>query len=175
MGSLSILFRQCSYPVILKKILTELQVHHSSFSFSSPVDLPQAFGVDHILILVQMLSHAGASHNCSSLSILIRSAQDISEDSCFHSQSVQAIWRLLSHSSHLILPVQYLFQSIVQRCILLVGPNPQVFFQDLTWLSQLSRSYSQIHCKVWRKNELSSVKCLSPRSFKLFSLLVQSF
>ena len=132
MGSLSILFRQCSYPVILKKILTELQVHHSSFSFSSPVDLPQAFGVDHILILVQMLSHAGASHNCSSLSILIRSAQDISEDSCFHSQSVQAIWRLLSHSSHLILPVQYLFQSIVQRCILLVGPNPQVFFQDLT-------------------------------------------
>ena len=35
------------------------------------------------------------------------------------------------------------------------------------------RSYSQIHCKVWRKNELSSVKCLSPRSFKLFLLLAQ--
>ena len=28
---------------------------------------------------------------------------------------------------------------------------------------------------VWRKNELSSVKCLSPRSFKLFSSLVQLF
>ena len=56
-----------------------LLVHHSSFSFSSPVDLPQAFGVDHILILIQMLSHAGASHNCSPISILIRSAQDISE------------------------------------------------------------------------------------------------
>ena len=35
------LFRQCSYPVILMKILTELQVHHSSF-FSSPVDSIQA-------------------------------------------------------------------------------------------------------------------------------------
>ena len=30
MGSFSILFRQCSYPVILMKILTELQVRHSS-------------------------------------------------------------------------------------------------------------------------------------------------
>ena len=38
MGSLSVLFRQCFYLVILKKILTELQVHHSSFSYSSPVD-----------------------------------------------------------------------------------------------------------------------------------------
>ena len=27
------------------------------------------------------------------------------------------------------------------------------------------QSYSQIHCKVWRKNELSSVKCLSSNSF----------
>ena len=35
MGSLFILSRQCSYPVILRKILTELQVYHSSFSFSS--------------------------------------------------------------------------------------------------------------------------------------------
>lgn len=78
--------------------------------------------VDHILSSFQMLSHAGAPRNCSPLSILIRSAQDILEDSCFHSQSVQAIWRLLSHSSHLILPVQYLFQSIVQRCFLLSGP-----------------------------------------------------
>ena len=79
-----------------------------------------------------MLSHAGASHNCSSLSILIRSAQDISEDPCFHSQSVQAIWRLLSHSSHLILPVQSLFQAILEQCFFRVGPNPQVFSQDLT-------------------------------------------
>ena len=40
MGSFSILFRQCSYPVILMKILMELQVRHSSF-FSSPVDSSQ--------------------------------------------------------------------------------------------------------------------------------------
>ena len=34
---------------------------------------------------------------------------------------------------------------------------------------------SKILFKVWRKNELSSVKCLSPRSFKFFSLLFQPF
>ena len=67
--------------------------------------------VDHIRSSFQMLSHAGASHNRSPLSI-IRSAQDILEDSCFHSQSVQVISRLLFHSSHLIQPVQSLFQVI---------------------------------------------------------------
>ena len=50
------------------------------------MDLPQAFGVDHILILVQMLSHAGASHNRSPLSLHIRSAEDISEDLFLHYQ-----------------------------------------------------------------------------------------
>ena len=50
--SLSILFRQYSYPVILMKILTELLVHHSSFLLSSPVVSSQAFGVDHIPFLV---------------------------------------------------------------------------------------------------------------------------
>ena len=86
------------------------------------MDLPQAFGVDHILILVQMLSHAGASHNCSPLSILIRSAQDISEDSCFHSQSVQVILRLLSHSSHLIQPVQSPLSINRSKVYILSGP-----------------------------------------------------
>ena len=47
MGSLSILFHQCSYPVILRKILTKLQVHHSSL-----VDSIQVFGVNHIPFLV---------------------------------------------------------------------------------------------------------------------------
>ena len=37
--------------------------------FSSPVDSSQAFGVDHILILVQMFSHAGAPLNHSLLAI----------------------------------------------------------------------------------------------------------
>ena len=48
MGSFSILFRQCSYPVILMKILMELQVRHSSF-FSSPVDLIQALVLSILL------------------------------------------------------------------------------------------------------------------------------
>ena len=59
-----------------------------------------------------MFFHVGAPLNCSPLSILIRSAQDISEDLCFHSQSVQDILRLLSHSSYLIQLVQSPFQVI---------------------------------------------------------------
>ena len=86
----------------------ELQVHHSSFSYSFPVDLTQAFSVDHILFLVQMLSHAGASHNRSPLSLHIQSAEDISKDLYLHYQFVQAISRLLSQSSHFIQPVQSL-------------------------------------------------------------------
>ena len=50
MGSLSILFRQYSYPVILRKILIELQVHQSPFSFF-PGGFKSSF-VDHILFLV---------------------------------------------------------------------------------------------------------------------------
>ena len=62
-----------------------------------------------------MLSHAGAPLNHSPLAIhLFQSVEDISEDLCFHSQSIQGILRLLSHSSHLILPVQSLFQAILQ-------------------------------------------------------------
>ena len=38
------LFHQCSYPVILRKILMELQVRHSSF-FSSPVDSSQDLSI----------------------------------------------------------------------------------------------------------------------------------
>ena len=69
-----------------------------------------AFGVDHILFRISMLSHAGAILNRSPLAILLsRSAQDISEGSFFHSSSVQTIPRLLSHSSHLTQPVHSLF------------------------------------------------------------------
>ena len=110
MGSLSILFRQCSYPVILKKILTELQVHHSSFSYCFPVDLTQAFGVDHIPFLVQMLSHADAPLNHPSLAIkLFRSAQDISKIrvSTLHSFKLFRDWYLIQ--AILIQPVHSLF------------------------------------------------------------------
>ena len=48
-------------------------------------------------------------------------------------------------------------------------------FWDVTsYLTLLfSRSYSQILLQVWRKNELSSVICISPRSVKFFSSLAQ--
>ena len=62
MWSLSILFRQCSYPVILKKILTGLQVIIIR-SFSSPMDSIRVFSVDHILFRISMFSHAVAPLN----------------------------------------------------------------------------------------------------------------
>ena len=74
------------------------------------MDPIQAFSVDHIPFLISRLSHAGAILNHSPLDILLsQSAQDILEGSSFHSRSVQPISRLLSHSSHLIQPVQPLF------------------------------------------------------------------
>ena len=48
-----------------------------------------------------------------------------------------------------------------------MGPYPQVLPRILPD-SFFFRSYSQILFQVWRKNELSSVKCLSPWSFKFF-------
>ena len=73
MGSLSILFRQCSYPVILRKILTELQVYHSSslFFFGG---LISSFGVDHIssfcfTYLPMWISYPRLSYLFTSLSL----------------------------------------------------------------------------------------------------------
>jgi hypothetical protein len=51
-----------------------------------------------------------------------------------HSRSVQAILRLCPHPSHSNQPVHCLFQEIIPTAFLWVGPNPQVFSQDLTWL-----------------------------------------
>ena len=87
------------------------------------MDLTQAFSVDHILFLVQMLSHAGASHNRSPLSLHIQSAEDISKDLYLHYQFVQAISRLLSQSSHFIQPVQSPpFNQSFNDVFLLSGP-----------------------------------------------------
>ena len=49
--SLSILFRQCPYPVILMKILTEPQVHHSSF-FSFSGGFNSSLGTEHSLFFL---------------------------------------------------------------------------------------------------------------------------
>ena len=98
MGSFSILFRQCSYPVILMKILMELQVRHSSF-FSSPVDLIQALVLSILLFFFfQCFSYAGAPLNHPSLAIkLFRSAQDISKIrvSTLHSFKLFRDWYLI--------------------------------------------------------------------------------
>ena len=96
--------------MILRKILTELQVHHSSFYFFSR-GFSSSF-VDHIFSLFQMFSHAGAPLNHPLLAIhLFWSTKDISEDLCLHYQSAQAISRLLSHSSHLNLTSAISFSS----------------------------------------------------------------
>ena len=117
MGSLSILFCQCSYPVILRKILTELQVYHSSFSFllrwlqfklSVLIIFPSSF---------QVFSYAGVSLNHSPLAFhVFRIVEDISFKS-FNSTGAISFFKLS-----------------FQRCFFWVGPNPQVFSQDLTWL-----------------------------------------
>ena len=111
MWSLFTLFNQCSYPVIITKLARSFKFVILCY-FSSPVDLIQDFGVDLIPFpLFTMLSHSGAPINHSPLAIhLFRSVEDISGDSCFHSRSVQAISRLLSHSSHLIQPAQSFFK-----------------------------------------------------------------
>lgn len=66
------------------KILMELQVHHSSFSFFSG-GLKSSF-VDHIISSFQMISHSGAPINYSpQASHLFWGVEDISEDSHCHS------------------------------------------------------------------------------------------
>ena len=107
-GSLSILFLQCSYPVILMKILTEFQVRLSSLIFFSGGSNSVLF---RFFSVFQMFSHTGAPHNNSLLSIhLFASAEVFSKGSSCHSRSAQPISRLLSHSRHLFQSVHFLFQ-----------------------------------------------------------------
>ena len=109
MRSLSILFLQCSYPVILMKILTEPQVHHFSFSFFSDGTNSSFRCWSYLFPHFNVFSY-----RCTSLSFyfslfVIPECSRYLEDSCFHSAFVQALSRLVSHSSHLIQPVQHLF------------------------------------------------------------------
>ena len=76
--------------------------------FSSPVDSSQ-------VLLIIFFPHFNVfSYRCTSLSFyfslfVILECSRYLEDSCFHSAFVQALSRLVSHSSHLIQPVQHLF------------------------------------------------------------------
>ena len=172
--SLSILFRQCSYPVILHEDTNETSSSSFFILFFSG-GFKSRF-VDHILFSCQMLSYAGAPLNHSPLIFhLFWSAEDISEDLCFHSAFVQALPRMLSLLRHLVQPVQYLFSSnlfsgVCFEWALTHRSFPRILPDSSIFLGATSKS-----SKVWCKNELSSVKCLSPRSFKFFSLLVQPF
>ena len=124
----------------------------------------------------QMLSHAGISLNHSPLAIqLFRSAEDISEDSCFHSASILTISRLLPHSSHLIQPVQSLFKIISNGVFFWVGPNPQVFSQDLTWLFELSGAILKFISKFDVRMNFHQSHAFSKVVFKFFSSLAQPF
>ena len=136
------LFRQCSYPVILRKILMELQVRHSSF-FSSLVDssqvlliIPfssfQCFLMPVHLIIIQLL----AIYYSGVLKISRRFVFPL----YIRSSSFEDVPSFKSFFNR----YKSLFQAIVLRCFFWVGPNPQVFSQDLTWLFLFSRSYSQI-------------------------------
>src|SRR4051812_40724559 len=102
------------------KILTKLQVHHSSF-FSSPVVPIQALSIISLLVYNAFICRC-TSYSSTSRHSLFQSDEDISEDSSFHSQFTLVLLRMLSHSSHLILPVQSLFLSNCSTVFLLSGP-----------------------------------------------------
>ena len=69
-----------------------------------------------------MFSHAGAPLNHPPLDIHVNwSAEDIPEDSSFHSQFNQVLLGMLSHSGHLIQSVQSLFSSNRSMVFLLSG------------------------------------------------------
>ena len=109
-GKSLLLFFQCSYPVISHE-----DTNGASSLLFFVLFLLRWTQVKLSVLIVffssfQMLSHVGASLNHPPLAIhVIWSAEDISEDSHFHSQSVQAISRLLSLLSHLIQPAQSFF------------------------------------------------------------------
>ena len=146
--SLFIRFFQCSYPVILKKILTELQVYYSSFSFllrwiqfkrcqAYPFPVSNVFPcrcTSYLLTFLYFFSGV---------------LKIISENSCFHSQSIQVILRLLSHSSHLIQPVHPPF-SINHATVFSFewALTHRSFPRILPDSSNFSRSHSQILFEV---------------------------
>ena len=107
MWSLFILSFLCSYPVILGKMLTELLVHHSSFSFIRWIQFK-------LCQLYPFLIANTFSCWCTSYSVISRysivpECSRYLEDSCFplciHSRSFEVV----THPSHLIQPVQPLF------------------------------------------------------------------
>ena len=176
MRSPFILFNQCSYPVISHEDTNEASSSSSFILFSSPVDPIQAFSVDHIPFLV---SNA-FSCRCTSHSLT----------SCY--SFVPECWRYLRR---FVFP--FLIRSSYLEIVISFKPFNSTgaisfssnHFNGVSFEWALThRSFprilpdssnfpgvSKILFKVWRKDGLSSVICLSPRSFKFFSLLIQPF
>ena len=139
MWSFFIPFFQCSYLVILMKMLKEASSLSFFALFSSPVDSIQALSIisfPHFKCFL-MPVHLLIIHLL--LFMVIWSAEDIPKIRVFHSTFVQAISR------------SYLIQAIYSNLCNIsfksfngvffwVGPNPQVFSQDLTWLFYFPRA-----------------------------------
>ena len=153
---------------MLRKILTEHQVRLSSLVFFSG-GFKSSFGVDHILFhrfkYLLMPVHLIIFH-CSLFycSGVLKIPQKMLEFILILSRSFgNAILFKPFNSTGAF--------SLVNRSKVFSFEWPlthRSFFQDLTWLFLFSQRYSQILFQVWRKNELSSFKCLSPCSFKFF-------
>ena len=100
MWSLFFLFNQCSYPVILMKILTELQVYHSLFFYLLRWNQVKLCG-SYPFSLFQIPFLTGAPLYHSPLAIhLFRSAEDISKIRISTLHSFKFFWGC------------YLFQAI---------------------------------------------------------------
>ena len=78
------LFNQCSYPVIIMKLARNFKFVILCYFLLRWIQFKLSVLIIS-LSLFQMFFHVGAPLNCSPLSILIRSAQDISEESSSHS------------------------------------------------------------------------------------------
>ena len=144
----SIQFRQCPYPVILMKILTEPQVHHFSF-FSFSGGFNSSFGIEHslfflpnaFLMTVHLITIPRLLFNCSGV---LKISRRFMFPLCFHSRSLENVTSFKPFNS---IGGISLFKQSFQRCFFWVGPNPQVFSQDLTWLFLFSRSYPNFFSK----------------------------
>ena len=176
MGSLSILFRQCSYPVILRKMLRELQVHHSSFSFLSG-------GLKFKLsVLIIFLSSLQCFLIPVHLSIIHLSLFSLVPECTRYLRRLTFPFSIRSGYFEVVISFKpfnstgaiYLFKQSLQRCFFEWALTHRSFPRILPDSSNFPGA-SKILFNVWRKNELSSVKCLSPRSVKFFSSLVQPF
>ena len=88
--------------------------------------------ISFLLVPVHLIIFHFSLLNCSGV---LKMSQRFVFTLCFHSNSFEDVIFFKPFNS----TGAFSLKSF-QRCIFWVGPNPQVFFQDLTWLFQFSRS-----------------------------------